>query len=218
VIEISEEPCTELARPALARYVRAGADFELLVDFLAPQEAARLYERLLGGAWVQWRQDHLRLGGRCIALPRLTAWYGEPGTRYRYSGIVNTALPWDAGLQSLAARVAQACGVSFNGVLLNLYRDGSDSVSWHSDDEPELGAAPVIGSLSVGAARPFQLRHKDYRRNGLPMEELVLRSGSLLVMRGSTQRCWQHRLPKQVRHPCGPRVNLSFRWIEAREV
>ena len=79
-------------------------------------------------------------------------------------------------------------------MLLNLYRDERDGVSWHSDDEPELGSEPVIGSLSLGATRTFQLRRKDYRRSGVPWEELSLTGGSLLVMRGSTQRLWQHRL------------------------
>jgi alkylated DNA repair dioxygenase AlkB len=195
-----------------------GADYTLHPHFLESDEAQRLCARLLEGRWVQWRQDHIQVPGRRIALPRLTAWYGEARVRYRYSGIVNDALPWDDALRALAQRVAHACDAPFNGVLLNLYRDGQDSVSWHSDDEPELGPAPVIGSLSVGAARRFQLRHRDYRRNGLPVQELWLCSGSLLVMRGSTQRCWQHRLPKEAARPCGARVNLSFRWIEAGEL
>jgi alkylated DNA repair dioxygenase AlkB len=165
---------------------------------------------------VQWRQDHLQLYGRRIALPRLTAWYGEPGLRYAYSGIVNEALPWEGPLQELARRVEQAAGSRFNSVLLNLYRNERDGVSWHSDDEPELGSEPVIGSLSLGATRTFQLRRKDYRRSAVVWEELSLTGGSLLVMRGSTQRLWQHRLPKQIGRPCGARVNLSFRWIERR--
>jgi alkylated DNA repair dioxygenase AlkB len=164
---------------------------------------------------VRWRQDHIQLYGRRIALPRLTAWYGEPGLRYVYSGIVNETEPWDEALRGLARRAGEAAGARFNAVLLNLYRDGNDAVSWHSDDEPELGPEPVIASLSLGAEREFQLRRRDCRRSGVPWEELRLASGSLLVMRGSTQRLWQHRLPRQTARPGGARVNLSFRGIVA---
>ena len=193
-----------------------GADLVFLVHFLTPDEASRCFALFAGDGCVQWRQDHLQLYGRRIALPRLTAWYGEPGVRYAYSGIVNEALPWDGPLRELAQRAEHASGARFNSVLLNLYRDERDGVSWHSDDEPELGSEPVIGSLSLGATRTFQLRRKDYRRSAVAWEELSLTGGSLLVMRGSTQRLWQHRLPKQIGRPCGARVNLSFRWIERR--
>jgi len=193
-----------------------GADLLFLTHFLTPDAASRCFALFAGDGCVQWRQDHLQLYGRRIALPRLTAWYGEPGLRYAYSGIVNDALPWDGPLQELARRVEQAAGTRFNSVLLNLYRDELDGVSWHSDDEPELGSEPVIGSLSLGATRTFQLRRKDYRRSAVAWEELSLTGGSLLVMRGSTQRLWQHRLPKQIGRSCGARINLSFRWIERR--
>jgi alkylated DNA repair dioxygenase AlkB len=194
-----------------------GADLEFHPAFLPADEAPHWFTLLSGEECIRWRQDHIRIHGRSIPLPRLTSWYGEPGVRYRYSGIVNEAIAWDGPLRALAERVAREARTPFNGVLLNLYRDENDGVSWHSDDEPELGAEPVIASLSLGATRLFQLRHKDSRRNGLPWEELRLGSGSLLVMRGSTQRHWQHRLPKQIGRPCGARVNLSFRWISADE-
>ena len=189
-----------------------GADLLYLPHFLPRDEAERLLALLSGDTCVRWRQDHIQLYGRRVALPRLTAWYGEPGLRYVYSGIINETEPWDETLSGLARRAAEAAGTHFNAVLLNLYRDGRDAVSWHSDDEAELGHEPVIGSLSLGAERVFQLRHRD-RRNGVAREELRLRNGSLLVMRGSTQRLWQHRLPREAR-PCGPRINLSFRRIE----
>jgi alkylated DNA repair dioxygenase AlkB len=191
-----------------------GADLLYYPCFLRRDEADRWFALLAGDECVRWRQDHIQLYGRRIALPRLTAWYGEPGIRYVYSGIVNETVPWDEALRGLAQRVGDAAGTSFNAVLLNLYRDDRDAVSWHSDDEAELGPEPVIASLSVGAERTFQLRHKDHRRNGVAWEERRLPSGSLLVMRGSTQRLWQHRLPRHA-GPCGPRINLSFRRIEA---
>ena len=200
----------------IERLTPAGADLELDRAFLAPDEAACLFRLFSGDEYIRWRQDHIRIHGRSIPLPRLTSWYGEPGVRYRYSGIVNESIVWDGPLRELAERVAHAARAPFNGVLLNLYRDARDGVSWHSDDEEELGVEPVIASLSLGATRLFQLRHKNSRRNGLPWEELRLDSGSLLVMRGTTQRDWQHRLPKQIGRPCGARVNLSFRWIGPR--
>jgi len=193
-----------------------GADLVFLKHFLLPEESSRYFELLVDDQCVQWRQDHIQLYGRRIPLPRLTAWYGEAGVRYAYSGIMNEAQPWDGPLRELAQRVEQAAHARFNAVLLNLYRDERDGVSWHSDDEPELGVEPVIASLSLGATRTFQLRRKDYKRTKMPWEELSLDAGSLLVMRGSTQRLWQHRLPKQLGRACGARVNLSFRWIEAR--
>jgi alkylated DNA repair dioxygenase AlkB len=202
--------------PRIVRLTPEGADLEFHPAFLSPDEAERLFALFSGDEYIRWRQDVLQIHGRRIALPRLTSWYGQFGVRYRYSGITNEAIVWEGPLRELADRVAHAARAPLNGVLLNLYRDERDGVSWHSDDEPELGPAPVIASLSLGATRLFQLRHRDSRRNGLPWEELRLESGSLLVMRGTTQRHWQHRLPKQIGRPCGARVNLSFRWIVPR--
>jgi alkylated DNA repair dioxygenase AlkB len=158
---------------------------------------------------VPWRQEHLRMYGRDIAFPRLTAWYGDPGAAYTYSGIVNHPLAWTASLSDLRDRLHEALGVRFNSALLNLYRTGSDSVSWHADDEPELRRLPVIASVSLGATRRFELKREgtagDVRR-------VDLEHGSLLVMSGETQRHWKHQIPKQgtVR---APRVNLTFRVI-----
>jgi len=146
--------------------------------------------------------------GRRVAFPRLTAWYGDPGAAYTYSGVRNEPLPWTPLLGELRDLVAAAAGAPFNSVLLNRYRDGSDSMGWHADDEREL--APVIASLSVGAVRTFELRHRgDRERIALP-----LASGSLIVMAGDTQRHWQHRVPKDVRAP-GERINLTFRLVDA---
>ena len=164
---------------------------------------------------VPWRAEHIVVWGRTYPQPRLIAWYGDPGKKYTYSGIQLEPLAWTQALMDIKSRVEAVARTDFNSVLLNYYRDQRDSMGLHSDDEPELGAEPVIGSLSLGATRTFQLRRKDYRRSGLPVEELSLGGGSLLVMRGSTQRLWQHRLPKQIGRPCDARVNLSFRWIEA---
>lgn len=148
--------------------------------------------------------------GRKIRQPRLIAWYGDAGRVYAYSGLRLDPLPWTPLLRDLKTRVEQASGAGFNSVLLNYYRDERDGIGFHSDDEPELGECPVIASLSLGEARTFVLKHKTLK--SVKPVHLPLASGSLLVMKGDTQRCWRHGMPKESR-PCGPRVNLTFRTI-----
>lgn len=159
-----------------------------------------------------WRQDSLRLYGRPISLPRLTAWYGDEGAAYTYSGIENVPLPWTPALIEVQRSVEFAANTVFNSVLLNRYRTGRDSVAWHSDDEPEFGEDPVIASVSFGATRTFQFRHKT--RTHLK-RSIELPHGSLLVMRGATQRNWLHRVPKTTT-AVGERINLTFRLIRNR--
>jgi alkylated DNA repair dioxygenase AlkB len=139
-----------------------------------------------------------------VPIPRLTAWHGEAG--YVYSGIAMQPAAWTPALLEIKRCAEHHAGQGFNSVLLNLYRDGRDSVSWHADNEPGLGRDPVIASLSLGATRRFQLKH---RRNGLRVA-IDLEHGSCLVMAGATQHHWLHQLPKTAR-PVGPRVNLTFR-------
>ncbi len=143
--------------------------------------------------------------GRSIQIPRLSAWYGTAG--YRYSGIMHALQPLTEELQELQAVVEDLAGLSFNGVLLNLYRDGQDSVGWHADNEAGLGPEPVIASLSLGAVRRFQLKHRTDRTGRVALD---LPHGSCLIMRGKTQQYWLHQLPK-TRAPVGPRINLTFR-------
>ncbi len=175
-------------------------------DFLSDHQS--YYERLV--ADIEWHQQHFQLFGKTVQAPRLCAWYGDGGARYSYSGITLEPLPWTPLLAVLRAKVEDASAHSYNSVLLNWYRDGSDSMSWHSDDEKELGDAPLIASLSVGGCRRFSLRRRDpKRRNGFSIE---LAGGSLLVMTGRTQREWQHQLPK-TKKPVAGRINLTFRSI-----
>src|SRR5581483_1035115 len=134
----------------------APPDVELREGFFDLDEAARLFAALRSG--IAWRQDAMRIAGRKIELPRLTAWYGDHGTEYVYSGIRNVPLPWTPELAAIKARIEEPAGECFNSVLLNLYRGPSDSMGWHSDDE--RGTWPTIGSVSLGAARTFQLRRK----------------------------------------------------------
>lgn len=175
--------------------------------FFAPADADRLLRELLDA--TAWRQESIRLYGRAVAIPRLTAWYGDEGAGYRYSGIENVPLPWTPALLEVKRAVEPVAGVGFNGVLLNRYRSGKDSVAWHSDDEPEFGEHPVIASVSFGAARAFQFRHKTRRELKTGVE---LTHGSLLVMRGATQHHWLHQVPKTTR-AAGERINLTFRVV-----
>lgn len=155
-----------------------------------------------------WEQKSVRLYGKLISQPRLIAWYGDPGISYTYSGLRVDPNPWFPALASLKAEVERATGVTFNSVLLNLYRNGSDSVAWHADDEPELGSNPTIASVSLGATRKFQLKHNLTKE----VFGVELPSGSLLVMSGDTQERYKHALLKTAR-PVGERLNLTFRRI-----
>jgi alkylated DNA repair dioxygenase AlkB len=177
--------------------------------FFPAPEADRLLRELRDT--MSWRQDSLRLYGKEIPFPRLTAWYGDGGARYVYSGVENVPLAWTPAILGVKRAVEPPSGVAFNGVLLNRYRTGKDGVSWHADDEPEFGAEPVIASVSFGATRTFQLRHKKRRELKTSVE---LTHGSLLVMRGGTQANWVHQVPKTAR-PVGERLNLTFRRIVA---
>lgn len=175
--------------------------------WLPAAEADALFAALRAG--LPWEVHRIRLFGREVASPRLSCWIGDPGAAYTYSGTRFEPRPWPAPLAPLRARLAAELGVAFNSVLANLYRDGRDRMGWHADDEPALGPAPVIASLSLGAARRFALRS---RREPALRRELVLPHGSLLVMAGATQRAWKHALPATAR-PVGPRINLTFRRI-----
>jgi alkylated DNA repair dioxygenase AlkB len=157
-----------------------------------------------------WRTEEITVWGQRHLQPRLTAWYGDPESRYRYSGIELMPLPWTKTLQAIRRAVEAAARAPFNSVLLNYYRDHNDRMGFHSDDEPELGKQPTIASLSLGETRTLTLKHR--RRKDLEPVRLALESGSLLVMKDQTQRNWKHGIARESR-PCGPRVNLTFRRI-----
>ena len=177
---------------------------EINLDYAAEQ----LVDRLI--ATTPWHQEQIKIYGKHYLQPRLSAWYGNQGLDYAYSGIQLSALPWTELLLEIKARVEAVAGQGFNSVLLNYYRDQDDSMGMHSDDEAELGKQPVIASLSLGDKRNFILRHK-YRKD-IDSVRLVLGSGSLLIMKGDTQARWKHGIPKQ-RNTCGARLNLTFRTI-----
>jgi len=185
---------------------------EVLLDlhFLAPEAAENLLTELMNT--VAWRQEPIKLFGKEVLQPRLTAWHGDPAARYSYSGLALEPEPWTPALQQLRQQVEAASNARFNSVLLNLYRTGQDSMGWHADGEPELGPEPVIASVSLGATRRFRLRPRDAQRLTHEPVSLELASGSLLLMRGPTQHHWLHAVPKTAR-PTAPRLNLTFRLI-----
>lgn len=158
---------------------------------------------------ILWTQENLKMYGKSIPLPRLTAWYGDPGASYTYSGIKSDPHPWTEGLLHIKRRVEEVVDSSFNCVLLNWYRDGRDSLSWHADDEKELGVNPVIASANFGAVRDFQMRHNDNQDFKIT---LPLKHGTLLVMRGELQQHWKHAVPKRSSVDSS-RFNLTFRKI-----
>jgi len=192
----------------LVRIDAPDSDIELTQQFIPAHEADAFAASLIADA--DWEQQTLKIFGREVLAPRLSAWYGDPGAAYAYSGLRLEPKPWLPALRELRDRVERAAGCCFNSVLLNLYRDGRDGMGWHSDDERELGDLPTIASLSFGGSRRFLLRHR--RRRDLVPLELHPAHGSLILMAGATQRFWKHCVPKTAR-PVEPRLNLTYREI-----
>jgi alkylated DNA repair dioxygenase AlkB len=187
----------------------AEVSFARQIDLHSPPD--RLLSELIES--TPWRHEVVTIYGKKFMQPRLIAWYGDPGQRYAYSGIALDPLPWTETLLDVRSVVQDLAGESFNSVLLNYYRDHRDSMGFHADDEKELGPTPIIASVSVGATRTFVLKHKT--RLELKPVRLELTPGSLLLMKGDTQRNWKHGIDKQAK-PCGPRVNLTFRRIYSK--
>jgi len=186
------------------------ADVQHLRGWVAAHGAVRL--RSVRQSEGPWEIHRSRMFGNWVGSPRLGCWIGDPKARYRYSGAGFVPHPWLPALQAVRDRLETGGLDRFNSVLLNRYRGGSDYMGWHSDDEPELGPAPVIASLSLGASRRFLLRRRD---DPMRKAEFLLGHGDLLVMAGQTQRFYQHALPKMARVQ-GERINLTFRWIAPR--
>jgi alkylated DNA repair dioxygenase AlkB len=178
--------------------------------WLDPGAASELFAGLRDE--IAWRQERIRIHGREHLQPRLVAWFGDPEASYTYSGLTLAPEPWSPRLASLRAKVERDTGAAFNSVLCNLYRNGEDSMGMHADDERELGANPVIASVSLGVTRRFVMRHV---KNADERLDLDLPGGSLLVMGGTTQHFWRHGVPKQ-RTVAVSRINLTFRRIFPR--
>ena len=153
-----------------------------------------------------WEARNIILFGKEVPQPRLACWYGD--LAYSYSGITLDPRPMTPTLLEIKQRCEEEASTQFNSVLVNLYRDGQDSMGLHADDEPELGSEPVIASVSFGAERNFRLRHRETKE----LQQVFLASGSLLVMSGLSQACWMHDIPKTKKF-VEPRINLTFRYI-----
>jgi alkylated DNA repair dioxygenase AlkB len=156
-----------------------------------------------------WKQTIQKMYDKEVITPRLSAWFGDPGTDYSAIGKVSNPNPWIPELLMIREKVEPIAGVKFNSVLLNYYRDGNDSVAWHSDRESVLGKNPVIASVSFGQVRSFDIRSKaDHSEK----YSIRLEHGSFLLMKGGLQENWEHRIAKSVK-PMKARVNLTFRVV-----
>lgn len=158
---------------------------------------------------IVWEQQSMNMYGKLIPFPRLTTWYGDNDKSYSFSGITLQPHPWNESLLKIKNKIEPLSGVNFNSVLLNRYRNGNDSISWHTDAEKELGQNPVIASVNFGEERVFQLKHMETGER----IDILLKHGSLLIMMGELQHYWKHQVPKS-KKPMKERINLTFRVIK----
>ncbi len=195
---------SQLFQPFSSNLLPFGGEAILYPELFSKPESDELYTQLQ--QQTAWTQEPIKIFGKLVMQPRLTACYGEKAVAY--SGIIMQIHPWTALLLDVKQRVEQIAGVAFNSVLLNYYRDGNDSMGWHRDNERELGLQPVIASVSFGAPRIFKLR--TYKEHDHAIS-VPLPHGSLLLMQGDSQHIWEHSLPKSKIQE--GRINLTFRQI-----
>ncbi|MGZ4955191.1 MAG: alpha-ketoglutarate-dependent dioxygenase AlkB family protein [Methylobacter sp.] len=181
-------------------------ELEIIEDFYDATECERIYRQFLHEH--QWPDNRYAVAGRQFILPRLQTWHADPGIRYSYSNNLLQTRTWTPLLSEIRAKIETHLNFSFNSVLANLYRNGNDYVGWHSDNEPELGEQPFIASLTFGAERQFEFRHKKSSENG----KVLLRSGTLLIMQPNFQHHWLHGVPIDQSVTEG-RINLTFRKV-----
>lgn len=164
-------------------------------------------------AEIAWTQRPITVYGKTFMQPRLTGWFGDENADYCYSGITYKPSAWIEPLLEIKAAIQNYSSVVFNSALVNLYRDQRDSMSWHRDNEKELGHHPTIASVSFGVTRTFQMKHRHDKSLKAAIE---LTHGSLLIMSGATQKNWLHGIPKRTA-PLGPRINITYRFVEASQ-
>lgn len=188
----------------------AGLPEELLAyhpDLFSEQESSYLLNKFI--AESPWQQKVVKMYDKQVITPRLSAWYADAET-YDYTSLRRSAPnSWTPELLMIKAKVEPLAGVTFNSVLLNYYRDGNDSVAWHSDNEKALGTHPVIASVSFGQVRCFDIRNK---KDHSEKYSIRLESGALMIMKGDLQQNWEHRIAKSIK-PMQPRINLTFRVV-----
>ncbi|MDX2188962.1 MAG: alpha-ketoglutarate-dependent dioxygenase AlkB [Bacteroidota bacterium] len=180
-------------------------DLQYIPNFIDAKKSDELFQKFKEN--IHWNHEQITLFGKKIFEPRLTAWFGSKS--YKYSGKNMQPQSLNSDLEWIIQKINSDVGLEFNTVLLNYYRNGTDSMGWHSDDEKELGPSPIIASISMGAERTIHFRLKE---NHKIVKKCLLHHGSLLIMKGNTQLLWQHALPK-VKNLEQPRINLTFRKI-----
>jgi alkylated DNA repair dioxygenase AlkB len=191
------------------KYILQDGEVWLMRNFLSI-DAASKYFKIINDS-INWKQEEITFYGKTYPVPRKTAWYGYEGFNYTYSGISCNPDPWTKELLEIKRDIESFLpSEDFNSVLLNLYRDGNDKVSWHADDEKGLGNNPTIASLSLGATRHFDLKHKDDPNLKMRID---LTPGSLVIMTGELQHNWLHQIPVQ-KTIKEARINLTFRTIK----
>ena len=176
-----------------------------LPGFFSPAVSDQLLAQSL--AELAWAQDHIKLFGKSMPVPRLSAWFSSISASYKYSGVVHQPQEMPHFVRDLLRDVVRRTGINFNSILVNLYQDGTQSMGWHADDEAELGPDVSIASLSVGAERELRFRHRHNKGQRLAIS---LEHGSILMMYSPLQEYWLHELPKR-RSITEPRINFSFR-------
>jgi alkylated DNA repair dioxygenase AlkB len=192
--------------PTRQTFALGDSEIQYVANAFTAREADRLFQSLLDA--IPWRTATLTIVGQKRPLPRLQCWMADQGRSYSYSGLKLTPYPWNPAVLRIKARLEQLCEHSFNSVLLNYYRDGSDSVSWHADDETELGPNPIVASVSLGAERTLEFKPKFNLTT--PKKQIVLGNGSILIMGKTIQNNWLHKLPK-ISGTIDPRISLTFR-------
>ena len=184
------------------------AEIDYFSSFFDAEKSDVFFKKLQSE--IPWQQDDITVFGKTHPQPRLTALYGNEGKPYSYSNIVMQPHKWNTILTQIKEEIEKVCDCQFTTVLLNYYRDGRDSNGWHADNEKELGLNPIIGSVSFGVERVFQLKHNSIHD---AKQKIILQHGSLLIMKGETQHYWKHQIPKTTRE-IGSRINLTFRIIK----
>ncbi|MCD8408534.1 alpha-ketoglutarate-dependent dioxygenase AlkB [Tenacibaculum dicentrarchi] len=196
---------TSTKQPELVK-IKNG-EYIYISNFFNKIESDFFFNNLINN--IEWKQEEMNMYGKTIKFPRLTSWYGDNNKPYSFSGIKLEPNNWTEDLLKIKEKIEPKCNAIFNSVLLNLYRNGNDSISWHTDAEKELGQNPIIVSVNFGATRKFQLRHRETKEK----IELELKHGSLLIMKGELQHFWQHQVPK-TKKIVDKRINLTFRIIK----
>ena len=175
-------------------------------NFFNQVDSNELLKKLISD--LPWESMAIKMFGKDITIPRLQCWVGDKGCDYKYSGKKLNRQDWTADLIMIREKIYKELNIDFNSVLVNYYRDGKDSMGWHSDNERELGPNPTIASISLGSERDLVFRNK-VNKEVLPIPQT---HGCLILIDGKTQKNWQHAI-KKTRKVIGPRINLTFRNI-----